>query len=346
MVALGMRRNNMEYRRLGNSGLKVSTICLGAMMFGDQTGETVAERIVDSAFDAGINFIDTADGYAKGNSERMVGKLIAKHRERWVLATKVQNPMNPHDPNSGGGGRKWMTFELDESLKRLGTDYIDVYYQHRDDLETPLEETIATLGDFIRAGKVRYLGLSNFDGWRIAEFVNTCRRLGVPPPIVLQPVYNAMNRSGEVEMFPACAHYGLGIVPYSPLARGVLTGKYAPGAKPQSDTRAGRSDRRMLESEFREQSLEYAQRIKAHAEKRGMSAGQFALNWVLNNRLVTAVIAGPRTEVQWHDYLGALEHKFNAHDEALIDSLVAPGHTSTPGYTDPKFPVLGRVLRG
>jgi aryl-alcohol dehydrogenase-like predicted oxidoreductase len=335
----------MEYRKLGESGLKVSTLCLGTMMFGDRTNEEVAARIVDSAFDAGVNFIDTADSYAKGGSESMVGNLIAKRRDRWVLATKVQNAMIPSDPNSGGGGRKWINYEIDASLSRLKTDYIDVYYVHRDDLETPLEETVATLGDLVRAGKVRYIGLSNFDGWRIAEFVNTCRRLGVQPPIVLQPVYNAMNRTAEVEMFPACEYYGLGIVPYSPLARGVLTGKYAPGAKPESDTRAGRSDRRMLEAEFRDESLKHAQRIKAHAEKRGMTAGQFALNWVLNNSLVTAVIAGPRTEEQWRDYLGALDHKFDAEDEALIDGLVAPGHTSTPGYTDPKFPILGRVAR-
>ncbi len=154
----------MEYRRLGNSGLKVSPICLGAMMFGEQTDEAVAGRIVDSALSAGINFIDTADSYAKGSSERMVGKLVAKHRERWVLATKVQNATIPADPNSGGGGRKWMTFELDASLKRLATDYIDIYYLHRDDLETPLEETVSAIGDFIRAGKMRYFGLSNFDG--------------------------------------------------------------------------------------------------------------------------------------------------------------------------------------
>jgi aryl-alcohol dehydrogenase-like predicted oxidoreductase len=335
----------MEHRRLGNSGLKVSTLCLGTMMFGDRTTEDVAARIVDSAVDAGINFIDTADSYAKGGSESMVGNLIAKRRERWVLATKVQNAMNPNDPNSGGGGRKWITYEIDASLARLKTDYVDVYYLHRDDLETPLEETVATLGDLIRAGKVRYIGLSNFDGWRIAEFVNTCRRLSVQPPIVLQPVYNAMNRLAEAEMFPACEYYGLGIVPYSPLARGVLTGKYVPGAKPESDTRAGRNDKRMLESEFRDESIRHAQRIKAHAEKRGMSTGQFALNWVLNNKLVTAVIAGPRTEEQWRAYLGALDYKFDAEDEALIDSLVAPGHTSTPGYTDPKFPIMGRVPR-
>ncbi len=335
----------MEYRRLGNSGLKVSPICLGAMMFGDQTTEAVAARIVESAFDAGINFIDTADSYAKGESERMVGKLIAKRRERWVLATKVQNTMIAGDPNSGGLGRKWMMYEIDASLRRLKTDYVDVYYLHRDDYGTLLEETVRAVADLIRAGKVRYFGLSNFQGWRMAEIVNTCRRLGVPQPIVLQPYYNAMNRLAEVEMFPACEYYGLGIVPYSPLARGVLTGKYPPGAKPARDSRAGRNDRRMLEAEFRIESLKHAQRIRAHAEKRGMTAGQFALNWVLNNKLVTSVLAGPRTEQQWREYLGALDHKFDGRDEALIDRLVAPGHPSTPGYTDPKFPVAGRIPR-
>ena len=335
----------MEYRRLGLSGLKVSKICLGAMMFGERTSEDVAARIVASALDAGINFIDTADAYANGGSESMVGSLVAKARDRWVIATKVQNPMIPSDPNSGGGGRKWIVYEVEQSLKRLKTDYIDVYYLHRDDLETPLEETVATLGDLVRTGKVRYIGLSNFDGWRIAEFVNTCRRLHVQPPIVLQPVYNAMNRTAEVEMLPACEYYGLGVVPYSPLARGVLTGKYLPGEKPAADTRAGRNDRRMLEAEFRDESVKLAQVIKAHAEKRDITAGQFALNWVLNNRLVTSVIAGPRTEEQWRDYLGALNYTFTAEDEALVDNLVAPGHTSTLGFTDPKFPILGRPSR-
>ena len=336
----------MKYHRLGNSGLKVSAICLGAMMFGDQTTAAVAGRIVASAFDAGVNFIDTADAYARGESERIVGRLMAKQRDRWVLATKVSNPTIPGDPNSGGLGRKWMMQAVEASLRRLGTDYIDVYYLHRDDPDTPLEETIGAIGDLMRSGKIRYLGLSNYQGWRIAEVVNVCRRLGVPPPIVLQPVYNAMNRLAEVEMFPACEHYGLGVVPYSPLARGVLTGKYVPGAKPARDTRAGRNDKRILESEFREDSLRHAQRIKAQAEKRGMTAGQFALNWVLANKLVTSVLAGPRTERQWQDYLGALEHAFDPRDEALVDSLVPPGHLSTYGYADPKFPVTGRVSRG
>jgi aryl-alcohol dehydrogenase (NADP+) len=335
----------MDYRRLGNSGLKVSPICLGTMPFGDRTDEAEAARMVASAFEAGINFIDTADSYVKGGSEKVVGKLIAQNRDRWVLATKVQNATIKGDPNSGGLGRKWMTFEIDASLKRLNTDYVDVYYAHRDDPGTPLEETVATMGDLIRAGKVRYFGLSNYDGWRIAEVVNVCRRLGVPQPIVLQPYYNAMNRLPEVEMIPACAHYGLGVVPYSPLARGVLTGKYLPGQAPGADSRVGVKDRRMMETEFRVESIEYAQRIKAHAEKRGMTAGQFALNWTLNNGYVTSVLAGPRTFAQWEEYLGALKHKFGPEDEALVDELVPPGHPSTPGYTDPKFPILGRKSR-
>jgi aryl-alcohol dehydrogenase (NADP+) len=208
-----------------------------------------------------------------------------------------------------------------------------------------LEETLDTVGQLVRSGKIRYFGLSNFQGWRIGEAVNTCRTLGVAKPIVLQPYYNAMNRQAEVEMLPACAYYGLGAVPYSPLARGVLTGKYPPGAKPATGTRAGRNDKRMFETEFRMESLKFAQRIKAHAVSRGMTAGQFALNWVLNNKLVTSVLAGPRTMEQWREYLGALDHRLDARDEKLIDSMVAPGHPSTHGYTDPKFPVKGRVSR-
>jgi len=333
----------MDYRKLGQSGVRVSRICLGAMMFGDQTSYEVAERITESARSAGVNFIDTADSYAGGESERVVGKLIANQRDWWVVATKVANKTIPSDPNSGGLSRKWMLRAVDASLARLQTDYIDVYYLHVDDRRTPLDETVMTLSDLMRTGKIRYFALSNFQGWRIAEIFNTCRRLGVPQPVALQPVYNAMNRLAEAEMLPACMHYGLGVVPYSPLARGVLTGKYTPGEQPAPDSRAGRKDRRMLEAEFREESLDYAQRIRAHAESRGMTAGQFALNWVLHNKAVTSVLAGPRTEVQWSDYLSALDHKLNADDDSFVYTLLPPGHVSTHGYTDPKFPVLGRA---
>lgn len=336
---------NMEYRRLGNSGLKVSKICLGAMMFGERCDATTATRIARSAFDAGINFMDTADTYGAGESERIVGKLISKNRERWVLATKFTNKVVADDPNSGGAGRKWLLQAVAGSLKRLNTDYIDVYYFHRDDRDTPLEESLGTMAELIRSGKVRYFGLSNFQGWRIAEIVEKCRRWSLPQPIVLQPCYHALYRIAEDEMFPACRNYGLGIVPYSPLARGVLTGKYLSAAKPPAESRAGRKDRRLMETEFRKESLAIAQKLRRHAEKKGASAAHFALNWVLNNALVTSVLAGPRTFAQWQDYLAALGYQFDAEDEALVDNLVPRGHSSTPGYTDPKFPVTGRVSR-
>ena len=331
----------MEYRTLGNSGIKVSPICLGTMMFGERTDAAEAGRIVDSARAAGINFIDTADVYAKGESERLAGKLLADDRDKWVVATKVGNAMGK-GPNETGLSRAWVLRAIDGSLQRLGMDHVDVYYLHRDDAETPIEETLVAMGDIIRSGKARYFGLSNFRGWRIAQIAALCEKLGVPAPIVCQPYYNAMNRMPETEVLPACHNYGMGVVPYSPLARGVLTGKYAPGVAPSADSRAGRKDKRMMETEFREESLAMAQKFKAHAEKRGMSAGQFALNWVLNNRIITSVLAGPRTFAQWAEYLGALEHGFSAEDEALVDSMVTSGHPSTPGFNDPRYAIAGR----
>jgi len=334
----------MEYRKLGESGLHVSPICLGTMMFGDRTDAAESGRIVSAARDAGVNFIDTADVYTKGESERITGKLIAPDRDRWVLATKVANPMGD-DPNRRGTGRKWIMQAVDESLARLATDYIDVYYLHRDIEATPLEETVGAMSDLVRCGKVRYFALSNFRGWRIAETMRVCALLDAPRPVACQPYYNAMNRQPENDILPACAHYGIGVVPYSPLARGVLTGKYTPGAKPAAESRAGRNDKRFMETEFREESLAIAQKVKAHAEKKGMSPGHFAFNWVLANRIVTSVIAGPRTLEQWNDYVAALGKKFDAEDEALIDSLVKSGHPSTPGYNDPAYPMNGRRLR-
>ena len=331
----------MEYRNLGNSGLKVSPICLGTMMFGERTDAAEAERIVASARAAGVNFVDTADAYAKGESERITGKLIAAEREHWVLATKLGNFMGK-GPNDGGLSRAWMMRAVDASLERLNTDWIDIYYFHLDDPTTPIEESLTAMAEIIAAGKVRYFGVSNYRAWRIAQIAELCAKLGIPAPIVCQPYYNAMNRMPETEILPACANYGLGVVPYSPLARGVLTGKYAPGQAPAADTRAGQKDKRMMETEFRKESMVMAQQFKAHAEERGMSAGQFALNWVLNNRLITSVLAGPRTMEQWTEYLGALEQRFSAEDEALVDSMVRAGHPSTPGYSDPRYPITGR----
>ena len=335
----------MEYRRLGRSGLKVSPLCLGTMMFGDHTSEAEAGRMIAAAREAGVNFVDTADVYCKGESEKITGRLIASDRERWVLATKVANPMGD-DPNRRGTGRKWVMRAIDESLARLGTDYVDVYYIHRDPGEVPMEETVSAMGDLIAAGKIHHWGVSNLRGWRIADCVRVCEELGVAQPVVCQPYYNAMNRQPENDILPACAHYGIGVVPYSPLARGVLVGKYKPGEKPAEGTRAGRNDKRIMETEFREESLAIAQTLKAHAEKKGMAAGDFALNWVLSNPIVTSVIAGPRTFEQWQAYLGGLGRKLDADDEKLVDSLVRPGHPSTPGYNDPAYPMTGRPIKG
>jgi aryl-alcohol dehydrogenase (NADP+) len=332
----------MEYRRLGRSGIEVSTLCLGAMMFGDQTGEAEAVRIIRRAGEAGVNFLDTADAYAGGESERIVGRAVQGERDRWIVATKVGTALPPVGPNRRGLGRVWMLRALDQSLIRLQMDHVDIYYLHLDDPVTPQQETVEAMGDLIRQGKVRHWGVSNLRAWRIAEIVRLCGILNVPRPIVGQPYYNAMNRMPEVEYLPACAHYGLGVVPYSPLARGVLTGKYAPHTMPDPASRAGRKDKRMMETEFRSESLLMAQTIKTHAETRGGSAIGFAINWVLANPIVSSVIAGPRTESHWESYLAALGERFDAEDEALIDRLVPPGHPSTPGYTDPLYPVPGR----
>jgi aryl-alcohol dehydrogenase (NADP+) len=334
----------MDYRKLGASGVKVSPLCLGTMMFGNPTDEATSRRIVDKARDAGINFIDTADAYNDGKSEEIVGRSMKGKRGDWVLATKVANAMGK-DPNRAGLSRKWLVSACDESLARLGTDYIDVYYLHKEDHATPLAETVRAVGDLVKAGKVRYFGVSNFRSWRVAEICNLCDDLGIDRPVVSQPYYNAMNRMPEVEHLPACGYYGLGVVPYSPLARGVLTGKYDPDAPPPSDTRAGRNDKRIQQTEWRRESLVIAQTLKKHAEKRGITAGQFAVNWVLNNKLITGVVAGPRTEVQWDEYAKGLDYRFTAEDEALVDSLVVAGHPSTPGYNDPQYPLEGRIPR-
>ena len=336
--------NPMQYRSLGRSSLKVSPICLGTMMFGGPTDEATSERIVAKALDAGVNFIDTADAYNGGHSERVLGRAISSNRQDWILGTKLANPMGD-DPNQSGLSRRWVFQAANDSLRRLGTNYIDIYYLHKEDHSTPLEETVRAMGELIRLGKVRYFGVSNYRAWRVAEICNICDRLGIDRPVVSQPYYNAMNRMPEVEHFPACSYYGLGIVPYSPLARGVLTGKYRPDAVPDKDTRAGRNDKRMMQTEWRSESLQLAQEIKQHAEKQGITAGQFAVSWVLNSSFVSAVLAGPRTEQQWDEYVGALDYRFTAEDEALIDRLVASGHPSTPGFNDPAYPIEGRGAR-
>jgi aryl-alcohol dehydrogenase-like predicted oxidoreductase len=331
----------MDYRYLGRSALKVSPLCLGAMMFGGETDEVTPKRIIDKAFEQGVNFVDTADVYHGGRSEEVLGRAIAERRNSWVVATKFGYPTS-QGPNVQGQSRKWIMQSVEASLKRLGTDYIDILYFHRALLDAPLEEGVRAIGDLIRQGKVRYFGMSNFRGWRIAEIVRLADQLGIDRPVASEPLYNMVDRTAEVEQLPAAAHYGIGVVPYSPLARGVLTGKYALDGAPPPDSRAGRGDKRIQQTEWRPESLAIAQQVAAHAEARGTTSIAFALAWVLKNKLVSSTIAGPRTVAHWDSYVQALNVQLGPEDEKFVDSLVPPGHASTPGYTDPGYPIEGR----
>jgi len=334
----------MDYRRLGASGLKVSPLCLGTMMFGGPTEEAEAQRIAAVAKESGVNFIDTANAYTEGRSEEITGRIVRQARDWWVVATKLANPTGK-GPNDRGLSRRHCFDAVEASLGRMQLDTIDILYLHKEDHATPLAETVRAIADLIGQGKILYFGVSNYRAWRVAEICNLCDEMGIDRPVVSQPLYNALNRQIETEHLPACGYYGLGVVPYSPLARGVLTGKYATQEAPPPDTRAGRADKRMMETEFRPDSLRIAQVIRAHAEARGITAGQFALAWVLHNRLVTATIGGPRTLAQWQENLGALDYRLTPEDEALVDGLVVTGHSSTPGYNDPAYPIEGRVPR-
>lgn len=331
----------MDYRYLGRSGLKVSPLTLGSMMFGGPTEEADALAIIAHAKAAGVNFLDTADVYQKGRTEEIVGKAIAHDRDDWVLATKFANAFGD-GVNQRGTSRKWIHQAVEASLKRLNTDYIDILYFHRADFDAPLGEGVRAVADLIRAGKVRYFGVSNFRGWRIAEIAQLADAEGIDRPVASQPLYNLVNRTAEAEQLPAAAAFGIGVVPYSPLARGVLTAKYLPGQEPEAGSRAARMDKRLLETEWRAESVQIAQQLRQYVADKGLDPVSFALGWVLNNRLVTSAIAGPRTLAQWEGYVKALEYRFSAEDEAFVNSLVAPGHSSTPGYNDPGHPVEGR----
>jgi aryl-alcohol dehydrogenase-like predicted oxidoreductase len=333
----------MKYAILGTSGIEVSRLCLGTMMFGGPTSEADAARIVADARESGVNFIDTADKYEDGRSEEVTGRAIKGERDRWVLATKVgTSGRTLKYPQLANLSRRYVMASVEGSLKRLGTDRIDLYYIHREDRHTPTEEVVRTFGDLIQAGKILHFGLSNLRSWQVADIVHLCRQMGVPQPVAIQPYYNLMNRTPEVELLPAARHFGLGVVPYSPLARGVLTGKYKPGAEPPAESRAGRRDARMMMSEWRPESLEIAEKLQQHAASRGKSIVDYAVAWGWNNAAVSSIIAGPRTFEQWRSYVGALDYAWGPEDEALADSLVPPGHPSTPGFTDPFYPVRGR----
>ena len=331
----------MEYKSLGRSGAKVSGICLGAMMFGGPTNEADSIAIIGRAIDAGINFIDTANVYNQGESERVVGKAIRDIRDEVIIATKVRGPMG-EGVNQSGTSRYHIMTEVEESLKRLGTDRIDLYYIHSPDVTTPIEEPLRALDDCVRQGKVRYIGCSNFHAWRLCEALWASDRMNLEKFVCVQPLYNIVNRNIEVELLPFCREYDVGVVSYSPLARGVLVGKYLPGQQPPSGSRAARRDRRMLQTELREESYDVAQTLKPLAEAHGKTLTQFALAWALANPIITSIIVGPRTMDQLEDNLGCLDCVLSQEDEAAIDQLVPPGEHTGKGYSDPAYPVTGR----
>ncbi len=325
---------------LFGGGPEVSRLCLGTMMFGDQSDEAESRRILEGFLAAGGDFIDTADAYAGGDSERILGRLLDGRRDAVFLATKVGNAVKGVD-GSGGISAAWIARAAEDSLDRLRTDAIDLYYLHRDDEETPVEEFVGAMGALVASGKVRYWGFSNFRAWKIAEMVRVADSLGVPRPVACQPYYHMLNRVAETDTLPACAHFGMGVVPYSPLARGVLTGKYREGSPEGS--RAARGDARMMETEFRPETIAAANRSVDHAEATGRDPAALALQWVLANKAVTSVLIGPKSVKQLQGYLDGMAVGYDEADERALSTICASGHTPAPGYSDPRYPLRGRM---
>jgi aryl-alcohol dehydrogenase-like predicted oxidoreductase len=331
----------MDYRSLGRSGVKVSPICLGTMMFGGQTEESDSIRIMHEAIDRGINFFDTANMYNEGRSEAAVGKALRDRRDRVVLATKGRQRVGP-GPNDLGSSRLHLMRELDRSLKRLDTDFVDIYYAHAPDETTPIEETLRALDDMVRSGRVHYIACSNFRAWQVCEGLWTSDHSNLHRFACVQPLYNIVNRDIEVELLPLCQQQGLGVASYSPLARGILTGKYRSRTELPAGSRAARSDKRIYQAEMRDASLQIAQDLVAHCEQKQVTPSNFALAWVLANPIVTSVIVGPRTQEQFEDNMGCLNVKISSDDEDLVDRLVPPGEHSGKGFQDSAYPIVGR----
>ena len=333
----------MEFSNLGKAGLTVSRLCLGTMIFGSTVDESKSISLVHKAIDDGINFIDTANGYNNGLTETILGKALQGRRNEVVLTTKVNASMGP-GPNSGGLSRYHIFQEIENSLKRLQTDRIDLYMLHRPDTSTPLEESIGALSDLVTQGKVRYVGMSNHPAWQVCSAMWMSELKNMAKVVCVQDMYNIVNRDIEVELLPFCQSYGIGVMAYSPLARGVMTGKYLPNKPIPEDSRAARGDQRILESEMREDSFVVANKILQMSSDIGRTVSQIALNWVIRNKLITSAVIGPRTLQQYEDNLAALNWDLDIDLLDQIDSLVPPGEHTGSGYNDPLNTVKGRVL--
>jgi aryl-alcohol dehydrogenase-like predicted oxidoreductase len=322
----------MELRPLGRTGVHVSPLCLGAMMFGAWGNPDHDEsiRIIHRALDAGINFIDTADVYARGESEEIVGKALRGRRDSIVLATKVHGTMDDHDVNRSGNSRRWIIQEVENSLRRLQTDWIDLYQIHRFDPWTAHEETLGALTDLQRAGKIRYFGSSTYQPSEIVEAQWVSVRRGLGRYVSEQPPYSLLVRGIEAEVLPVCARHGLAVIPWSPLAGGWLSGAYRRGAETTS-SRASRIPARYdLSLPENQQKLDAVERLAALAEQAGVSLIHLAIAFVLRHPAITAPIVGPRTMEHLESQLGAVDVVLSDDVLDAIDEIVPPGTNLNP----------------
>ena len=338
----------MELRELGRTGVKVSPLCLGAMMFGawGETDHDESIRIIHRALDAGINFIDTADVYSRGESEEIVGKALAGgRRDNVILATKVHGTMGD-DPNEFGNSRRWIAREVDSSLRRLGTDWIDLYQIHRPELDTDIDETLGALTDLVRAGKVRYIGSSTFPASQIVEAQWVAERRGRERFICEQPPYSLLHRGIEADVLPTCRRYGMGVIPWSPLAGGWLSGKWRKDAGDLTSRRSAlvpaRYDMSLPENQ---RKLEAADALGRLADETAISLIEMALAFVIRHPAVTAAIIGPRTMEHLESQLPAADIELS--DELLdkIDEIVGPGVNVNPNDQGWQNPALAPEAR-
>jgi len=335
----------VNYRRLGRTGVKVSPLCLGAMNFGSPTDEKESIRIVERALDAGINFVDTANVYNRGESERILGKALAQSGKRHdvVIATKVYSPTGK-GPNDGGGSRHHILRAVEESLSRLGTDVIDLYQLHRPVLDVPQDETLRAFDDLIRQGKVRYIGSSTHAAWMLMEALATSERYGLHRYVSEQPPYNLLDRRIENELIPLCERYELAVLPWSPLGGGVLSGRYTPDDRAPRGSRAARWGTRFAHR-VTDRALEVAREFARMAAERGMTGTQLALLWVKDQPQVTSPIFGPRTLAHLEDALPVLDLQLADSDRPLFDALVHPGN-AVADFHDSNGWYRGRLAAG
>jgi aryl-alcohol dehydrogenase-like predicted oxidoreductase len=308
----------MEYRRLGKSGLKVSELGLGANNFGWWADEQTSVAVINHALDLGINYIDTADMYDRGHSEEFVGKALKGKRDHAIIATKFAHPMDD-GPNDKGGSRYYILKAVEASLRRLQTDYIDVYQMHVPDRQTPIEETLHALNDLVQSGKVRYIGCSNFAAWQLSEALWTSKVNDLHAFMTVQVRYNILERNIETELVPCCLEYDIGVIPWGPLAGGFLTGKYQHGEKAPADARLA-NPVAIYSHIFTDDNWKRLAALKAFAAQRGHTIAELAIAWLLAKPWITSVIAGARTVEQLSANLPALQWKLTDDDMAEVDA--------------------------